>query len=320
MLQTPHKSTPKRKRDENLSLSPIKFSFELSTTAEIPEDGSNSPRSKVAHKFRGLALQGGGGASSHEPEMADDDAARKRQRPDEQMRDVDIDIDIAAHVPRVIVMEEQDASSITAIDTSNTIASEPQPSTGLRIGLTGSPRSDNTAIKITPELNPDLHRAYPSTNRSSDPKSRSRVKKRVSSPPLRAKRMPQPEDDNDDDDDYDDEDEDEDQVVIFDPIRAALTWREDEITVYDPEDEDDDGTGVNGIGFKPTPALAHSRAMRRRQQMAEYRKREESEARSRRSQRRQPGSGISLAPDRKSPPRKVRFTESEAKNFAVTTI
>lgn len=312
MLQTPHKGTPKRKRDEDLSLSPIKFSFELSTTAEIPEDGSNSPRSKVAHKFRGLALEGGGGASSHEPEMGDD-AVRKRQRPDEQMRDVDA----AAHVPRVIVMEERDASSSTAINTSNTMAAEPQPSTGLGIGLTGSRSSDNATTKITPELNPNLHRAYPSTNRSSDPKSRSRVKKRVTSPPLRLKRMPQPEDDDDGDDD---EEEDEDEVVIFDPIRAALTWREDEITVYDPEDEDDDGTGVNGIGFKPTPALAHSRAMRRRQQMAEYRKREESEARSRRSQRRQPGSGISLASDQKSPPRKVRFTESEAKNMAVTTI
>ncbi|KAJ4291340.1 hypothetical protein N0V88_006348 [Collariella sp. IMI 366227] len=58
------------------------------------------------------------------------------------------------------------------------------------------------------------------------------------------------------------------------------------ITIYDPDDSDDDGTGINGIGFKPTPAIAYSRALRRRQQLAEYKKREEREARARRSLRR----------------------------------
>ncbi|CAK7199794.1 hypothetical protein SEUCBS139899_002478 [Sporothrix eucalyptigena] len=71
--------------------------------------------------------------------------------------------------------------------------------------------------------------------------------------------------------------------VIIDPVRASLTWQDDEITVYDPNDADDDGTGVNGIGFKPTPAIAHERALKRRQQLAAYRKREEREARARRS-------------------------------------
>ncbi|KIH93910.1 hypothetical protein SPBR_06000 [Sporothrix brasiliensis 5110] len=71
--------------------------------------------------------------------------------------------------------------------------------------------------------------------------------------------------------------------VITDPLRASLTWQDDEITVYDPNDADDDGTGVNGIGFKPTPAMAHARALKRRQQLAAYRRREEREARARRS-------------------------------------
>ncbi len=71
--------------------------------------------------------------------------------------------------------------------------------------------------------------------------------------------------------------------VVVDPLRASLTWQEDEITVYDPNDADDDGTGINGIGFKPTPAIAHARALKRRQQLVEYRKREEREARAWRS-------------------------------------
>lgn len=109
---------------------------------------------------------------------------------------------------------------------------------------------------------------------------------------------------------------DDDEVV--DPVRAALTWHEDEITIYDPEDEDDDGVGINGIGFKPTPAIAHARTMKRRQQLAEYKKREEREARTRRSLRRRRGGtepaqsgGRPQLETVDSASRKVRFMETE---------
>lgn len=114
---------------------------------------------------------------------------------------------------------------------------------------------------------------------------------------------------------------------IVDPVRAALTWHEDEITIYDPEDEDDDGVGINGIGFKPTPAIAYARTMKRRQQLAEYKKREEREARARRSLRRRGGSPaptqrgrapqqpqqqqLELEPVVDGTGRRVRFTETE---------
>lgn len=107
------------------------------------------------------------------------------------------------------------------------------------------------------------------------------------------------------------------ETDFVDPVRAALTWHEDEITVYDPEDEDDDGVGINGIGFKPTPAIAHARTMKRRQQLAEYKKREEREARARRSLRRRRGSPEPAQSGRPqletvdSASRKVRFTETE---------
>jgi hypothetical protein len=113
--------------------------------------------------------------------------------------------------------------------------------------------------------------------------------------------------------------DDDDDDFIVEPIRAALTWHEDEITIYDPNDADDDGTGINGVGFKPTPAMAHARAIRRRHQMAEYRKREESEARAKRSQRRRGDDSLSARPNKTPSPRKVRFVDSDRQNVTVTT-
>ncbi|KAI5467077.1 hypothetical protein BGZ63DRAFT_346688 [Mariannaea sp. PMI_226] len=274
------KSTPKRKRGEDICISPARFSFELPTRL-ASEDGNSSPRSTVALKFRGLALDGGGGASDDDEDgdPASEGSLRKRQRPDEVMM-----------LDTVTDSHEVSPSSL------QTPAEEPQAE------VAKSPKSAKS-----PRAGAHLQLAYPSINRLSDPKSR--VKKRASSPPLRHKRLPRRVE----------EDDDEEEVEIVDPVRAALTWHEDEITIYDPEDEDDDGTGINGIGFKPTPALAHARAMKRRQQMAEYRKREESEARARRNRRRRGGADITIRPGEKSPSRKVRFIDSETPNIMITT-
>ncbi|KAF4966277.1 hypothetical protein FSARC_6010 [Fusarium sarcochroum] len=288
-------STPKRKRGEELWLSPIQFSFELdpltfaaaasSSSSANPEDGSNSPRSRVAHKFRGLALESGGGAavSSEDSDNLMEEAMRKRQKPDEIMGDA---------LPTVQEVVDLDGKSVLP-------SKEP---------LQG-PEAPEPPQQPHPPKQTDgsLHHAYPSINRLSE--SKSRIKKRTGSPPLRMKRPSRRP--------FDDPDEEE--VEIVDPVRAALTWHEDEITIYDPEDEDDDGTGINGIGFKPTAALAQARALKRRQQMAEYRKREESEARARRSQRRGRGSGVKFRSEEQSPPRKVRFMDADASNIAITT-
>ncbi|KAK3690260.1 hypothetical protein B0T22DRAFT_463249 [Podospora appendiculata] len=109
-----------------------------------------------------------------------------------------------------------------------------------------------------------------------------------------------------------------DEPTITDPLRASLTWHDDEITIYDPDDSDDDGTGINGIGFKPTPAIAHARTVRRRQQLAEYRKREEREARAKRSLRRR-GSPVPGLVELKGKVerRRVRFMESSTQLIGV---
>lgn len=67
-------------------------------------------------------------------------------------------------------------------------------------------------------------------------------------------------------------------------------WHESEITGHNPDDPNDDGYGINGIGFKPTPAIAWARSQKRKQQLADYRTREAREARQRRSERRRIGS------------------------------
>ncbi|KAK5995583.1 hypothetical protein PT974_03996 [Cladobotryum mycophilum] len=271
---SPLKQTPKRKRGEELSFSPLLFSFDMSS-AGPSDDGRSSPPSSVVHRFRGLMLGSGGGATAEDIDMETDNLMRKRQKPDDVMQDV---------------MQPQ-------AQPEPEFKPESEPSALSDIG------SDNQEI---PLLDMVVYRepilpstAYP---------SQSREARREPAPPLRTKKG-QAQDGQSDADD---------EAEITDPVRAALTWHEDEITIYDPNDEDDDGTGINGIGFKPSPALAHARVLKRRQQMAEYRKREESEARAKRSQRRR-GEILAARRDNKSPPRRVRFMDAERRNIAVTT-
>lgn len=87
------------------------------------------------------------------------------------------------------------------------------------------------------------------------------------------------------------------------PPLSALTWQDDEITGHltgPSNDPDDDGTGLNGIGFKPTPAIAYHRAQRRKQQLSEWKARETREARAKRSQRRHRGVGAGVGASRES--------------------
>ncbi|GAB7363306.1 hypothetical protein MBLNU230_g3587t1 [Neophaeotheca triangularis] len=72
------------------------------------------------------------------------------------------------------------------------------------------------------------------------------------------------------------------------PPSSLLTWQDSEITGYDIDatSPDDDGEGINGIGFRPTPAQAYQRSQQRKQQVSEWRAREAREARQRRIERR----------------------------------
>ncbi|KIW12184.1 hypothetical protein PV08_09460 [Exophiala spinifera] len=78
------------------------------------------------------------------------------------------------------------------------------------------------------------------------------------------------------------------------PLAGELSdqfWHDSEITGHDPDpdDPDDDLYGINGVGFRPTAAIAWSRSRRRKQQLEEYKNREAREARQQRSERRKRG-------------------------------
>lgn len=75
--------------------------------------------------------------------------------------------------------------------------------------------------------------------------------------------------------------------------RAAQTWKESEITGHDidPTSPDDDGEGINGVGFKPTPAMEYVRRQKRRQQVSDWKAREAKDARQKRIERRRGASG-----------------------------
>jgi hypothetical protein len=105
------------------------------------------------------------------------------------------------------------------------------------------------------------------------------------------------------------------------PSVSSLTWKNSEITGHlaDPStDPDDDGTGLNGIGFKPTPALAYARAQRRRQQVLDWRAREAREARAKRNERRKRGVGRTAHSSREGTvERETTIKEADAAGRAV---
>ncbi len=76
------------------------------------------------------------------------------------------------------------------------------------------------------------------------------------------------------------------------PRDDPFTWHDHEITGHNPTDPTDDGYGINGVGFKPTAAIAWARSQKRQRQVAEWKAREAREAREKRRERRNEKSGM----------------------------
>jgi hypothetical protein len=113
-------------------------------------------------------------------------------------------------------------------------------------------------------------------------------------------------------------------LVLSDPLRRQSRspplngepqdnfWHDSEITGHNPTDPDDDLLGINGIGFKPTPAIAWARSQKRKQQLADYKSRETREARQRRIERRRVPSNLESEKeneDGRSTKTRVRFED-----------
>lgn len=370
-------STPKRKRtsfpndnhDAASSSPPLNghFSFavsanfnpndgvSMSNSSTAPASGSNSPRTKVAHRFRGLALGDRANDSGGEAGAADDDGDLGFGHDDAAVAaatdSMQVDEDESKMRKRTRISPMPDASATAPPQQSGRpdqaeVPETPAAGHSHQAYATDDPNSqaprfvlanndgehqqqlpnavapfvlDQALFTLSPKPSPArLPRPLlpVASNRALEAlRAGGKGRKRAGTPPLSTtadkagsnNSAAHPSDATDPPAD----------AEIVDPVRAALTWHEDEITIYDPEDEDDDGVGINGIGFKPTPAIAYARTMKRRQQLAEYKKREEREARARRSLRRRGGSSEQAQPGRAqleavdSADRKVRFTEAE---------
>ncbi|KAI0905292.1 hypothetical protein F4824DRAFT_300698 [Ustulina deusta] len=330
-------ATPKRKRDDLMAemrlpgsptpchLAKTIFSFQPPNfqppvRSDSPtEDGSSSPRSKVAQKFRDLAIQESGErpTSTAGGETGSGGGVTFDWRGREILVAPDLtrfNFNAGAAAQPNMQLDPDDEDAAAARKRPKTLeldVSHPEPVTNpLPVDDPINPRlsvtvDSNITSALEVSKSDTLQQSYPSINRLADSKSRSR--KRTGTPPPSSKRKGNAQSHS-----QSARRDEEEELVIVDPVRAALTWRDDEITVYDPNDKDDDGTGINGIGFKPTAAVAYRRAQKRRQQLAEYKKREESEARARRNQRRreQPGGGGGAEMIRQHSIVRVRFSDA----------
>lgn len=267
--------SPKRKREQappipllNTALRPASTAPQGSpvpspTQSLAPED----PRNVVADQLRGMTLAASS-TTPMSPLTPTDDVIRKKPKLEEMRVDSGTSLDTQSTIIKSIFWKkDNDLDTITYM-------SKPGPSKEI----------PETPQSSQPRLLPDIasfaqHSTFESPSKgSSSQKSliithKSLTKNRSSSQPASRRKSPSP------------------------PL-SALTWHDSEITGHlaDPStDPDDDGTGLNGIGFRPTPAIAYARSQKRRQQLNEWKARETREARAKRHERRRRGVGGALS-------------------------
>lgn len=299
-MQLAHPS-PKRKRDQPQQIPLLNTALAIRPAqtpprrdSPAPSSGPDSPRNAVADQLRGMTLIATA-AIPMSPLTPTDDVIRKKPK----LGAMDVDKVEGPRTqtaqtnakPRKKVNILDTAALEPALDASREIPETPQaprPRIVTDIAAFAQPTtfvsSPGKTHSPQTSVSGQISEASTSTNRSS-----SKSRPRPSTPPP-----------------------------------SALTWQDDEITGHltgPANDPDDDGTGLNGIGFKPTPAIAYQRAQRRKQQLQEWKARETREARAKRSQRRNRGVSARSHASREStierevphqplevPRRKVQFT------------
>ncbi|KAJ9624171.1 hypothetical protein H2203_005622 [Taxawa tesnikishii (nom. ined.)] len=258
---------PKRKRSDTIhsSLTPLDMSAVIERCEDMDDDsveggGGNSPRSKVAERFRSLNIE------APAPSPVPTEALPEPER--------------AIHAPKK--RTKRGTPQEAARQTSGPAAQQHD-------GPATPPPSRDRKIQVE-EINetPGAYARYPSSPPlSPSPRKKVALKARFtdSTSPTAA-------------------------VVESTPDPSALFWQDTEITGHEVDmSRDDDGTGINGLGFRLTPAMAYARSQKRKQQVSEWRAREAREARQRRFNRRRgegTGAGGQVV---EAPRRAVRFAE-----------
>lgn len=258
--------SPKRKRDQPPPIPLLNTALRSASTpprgSPAPSSGADSPRNAVADQLRGMTLIATS-AIPMSPLTPTDDVIRKKPK-----------------------LTETKVDSGTSSDQPDTEKHIDSWKNGTKFDTVAVPHESDPKREIpeTPQSQPrmltDIASFAQPTAFVSSPgpttvqtsiktTQKSRTQNRSSSHPRPLNRSPS-------------------------PPPSALTWHDSEITGHlaDPStDPDDDGTGLNGIGFKPTPAIAYARSQKRRQQLNEWKARETREARAKRHDRRRRGIG-----------------------------
>ncbi|KAF2252529.1 hypothetical protein BU26DRAFT_517133 [Trematosphaeria pertusa] len=266
--------SPKRKRDQpppipllNTALRPAPAP---SSTTPRGSPTPDSPRNAVADQLRGMTLTSIS-AIPMSPLTPTDDVVRKKPKLEAMRVDSGTSLDEDVVKAQLRALDDRDVKDPIAGNT---------PKSGSPLGTlqarTQQPRIFSDIVSFAQPTVFASSSSSISMQQSSSAGQRSRSKNRSSaSQPRQRKKSPSP------------------------PL-SALTWQDNEITghLVDPSiDPEDDGTGLNGIGFKPTPALAYARAQKRRQQVLEWKAREAREARAKRTERRRRGIGSTASRD-----------------------
>jgi hypothetical protein len=265
--------SPKRKRDQPPPTPLLNTALALRPASTpprgspAPSSGADSPRNAVANQLQGMTIA----AIPMSPLTPTDEAIRKKPKLD-AMR-VDSGTEPDSEITRKTHMSCKGGNKLDTFavlprsDASRVIPETPQGAQPRLLPDIASFAQPTAFVSSPASPAPQSHASTSFKSRAQNrPSSLLRPRNKSPSPPL-----------------------------------SALTWQDSEITGHlaDPAtDPDDDGTGLNGIGFKPTPALAYARTQKRRQQLNEWKLRETREARAKRSERRR--RGVRGTPSRES--------------------
>ncbi|OMP88007.1 hypothetical protein BK809_0002764 [Diplodia seriata] len=253
------------------------------------ESGSESPRSRVANQFERLQIhKGGGGGGSTLPVTdfgsgdAGTNATKKAKHSDSHADSQHSTLQEGGN--RLSYPHELSSPPSQPV---LEIAETPQPPTVRFAAATTTATTDDGGARPSPSSSPSVklflstRRPNPKLQHRRSPSPSIRTFATSSGTPTSASSSlaPPPPPSSD---------------------QAALTWQDSEITGHEIDRErDDDGYGINGLGFRPTHAVAQHRALKRRQQILEWRAREAREARQKRSERRRLAASIAASDQRK---------------------
>lgn len=256
---------------------------------EVVESGADSPRTKVAERFKGLEVQD---VSANHGGLGESPSPRKK------IKFADVDGDDVSTPPKPLSSQAQ-SRELEVPDSKGPNSLEMAHQTtisAMDLGVMREIEMDSPSPSPAPPP-PNPRRTFtkvPSlrkessylSTRESPPSSQDQVQAQLptSSPPQK-RRLSSPTL----------------ETMALDPTPLAvsndatsLTWSWSEITGHDIDtsNHDDDGEGINGIGFKPTPAMAAARKLKRKKQVEEWKTREAREARQRRAEERRRREGV----------------------------